>query len=105
VTAPFPRKRARVLRRRLTLPDRVIQAFKGKPFLNLAELADAFGYSPRTMRRHCNLGTINFHVRGVGTTSRHRAFYLWDAEEFWNRTERMELDALNVRRRGRARRP
>ena len=104
MTAPYPRERMRPPKRKEPLPDRVVQAFKGKPFLNLAQLSEAFGYSTRTMRRHCALGTINWHQRGAGTTSRHRAFYLKDAEDFWNRTERMELDALNLRRRGRRRR-
>ena len=98
MTAPYPRERMQPPKRRVPLPERVVAAFKGKPFLNVAQLSAALGYSPRTLIRHCNLGTLNWHQRGVGTKSRHRAFQLADVEEFWNRTERMELDALNVRR-------
>lgn len=100
MNAPYPRKRTvKRPRRRLLLPDHVLRAFKGKAFLNLSQLAFALGYSSRSLLRHCAEGHINWHQRGVGTTNRFRAFTLRDVEEFWNRTERMDHDALNERRR------
>jgi len=85
---------------RVELPERVREAFKGKVYLNLAQLAKAFGYSPRTLVRFCDLGVLNWHQRGVGTLSRHRAFTIKDVREFWGRTERMELPQPRKRRTG-----
>jgi len=91
-------RRRKITRSKYDLPDHVRKAFEGKIYLNLAQLAAALGYSPRTLVRFCESGVLNFHQRGVGTSSRHRAFTRADVEAFWNQTERMDLDALNTRR-------
>ena len=67
------------------LPERVRAAYKGKNWLSLTQLANAFGISRRTMDKHVENGTLPWHRFGAGEERIRRAFTLADAELFWRR--------------------
>jgi hypothetical protein len=62
----------------IELPESVVEAFKGRPYLTVRELANALGMSPKTLLRHVAAGNIVGRQIGLGRTRPRRVFALSD---------------------------
>lgn len=69
----------------LELPDHILRAFEGRPFLSAAEVAEALGVHLSTIRRHVAVGNLTGFQKGLGTRKRHLVFSVSHVRNFINR--------------------
>lgn len=74
------------------LPPKVLAAFEGRSWLELAEICDALEMTPKTMRRHIAAGNIEWRQNGIGKKHITRVFSIFDVARFWQVIKHKGLD-------------